>query len=76
MRELAAHDTALDNETAKRVLIDTTRWLEKRRLDEEERALTQRLRDGDENWRTVLLAKERRRAQPEAQENRRIGLTT
>jgi DNA primase len=76
LRELAAHDAALDIATARQVLIDTTRWLEKRLLEEEERALTQRLRDGDADWRSVLEAKKRRREQTELSDTDGVGILT
>jgi DNA primase len=76
LRELAAHDTALDAETASQVFQDTTRWLAKRQRAEEARALTQRLRDGDKDWRTVLAEKQRRHTQSGTKENYRVGLFT
>jgi hypothetical protein len=76
LRELAAHDTALDAETASQVFQDTTRWLAKRQRAEEARALTQRLRDGDKDWRTVLAEKQRRHTQSGIKENYRVGLFT
>jgi len=47
-----------------RILDDTIQWLRKRLRDEEGRALTRQLRDKNEDWRTVLEAKQRLRGQP------------
>jgi DNA primase len=76
LRELAASNTDLDIETASRILDDTIRWLRKHLRAEEGRALTQRLREGGEDWRAVLEAKQRLRARPEDREHRRIGIPT
>jgi hypothetical protein len=74
LRELAANSTGLDVDTATRVLSDTIGWLEKRKRSEEERALTQSLREGDEDWRAVFEAKQRLRARPQIREHRRVNI--
>jgi DNA primase len=74
LRELAASNTGLDIDTASRILSDTISWLRKRLRSEEGRALTQQLREGDEDWRAVLEAKQRLRAQPKVQEHRRMDI--
>jgi len=76
LRELATNNAELDVETATRILDDTVQWLRKRLRDEEGRALTQRLREEGEDWRTVLEAKQRLRGQPPRQENRRTTIAT
>jgi DNA primase len=74
LRELAASSTGLDIDTASRVLTDTIGWLKKRMRSEEERALTQRLREGGEDWRAVFEAKQRLRARPQVREHRRMDI--
>ncbi len=74
LRELAASNTGLDIDTASRILSDTISWLRKRLRSEEGRALTQQLREGGEDWRAVLEAKQRLRAQPKVREHRRMDV--
>ena len=76
LRELATNNAELDSDTASRILDDTIQWLRKRLRNEEGRALTQQLRDEGEDWRAVLEAKQRLRAQSVPQEHRRTGMTT
>jgi hypothetical protein len=74
LRELAASNTGLDLDTASRILSDTIGWLRKRLRSEQERALTQQLREGGEDWRAVFEAKQRLRARPNVREHRRMDI--
>jgi hypothetical protein len=70
LRELATSSAELDAETATRILDDTIRWLRKRLRGEQSRALTRRLRDADQDWRSVLEAKQQLRGRPEGPQRR------
>ena len=61
LRLLVADERELDEETAARVVEDTLRWLRRRRHREARRELTSKLRGGDQDWREVLVEKDRLR---------------
>jgi ribosome-binding protein aMBF1 (putative translation factor) len=60
LRSLAAGD-ALDEETALKTIDDTLHWLRRRRHKQEERALTEQLRDPDSDHQALLSAKDQHR---------------
>ncbi|MFQ5416932.1 MAG: DNA primase [Myxococcota bacterium] len=68
LRSLEAGDE-IDEATATRTIDDTLRWLRNRRRREERRALTERLRDPNTDWRAVLAEKQRHRAKCETPEH-------
>ena len=58
LRSLAASDE-MDETTAARTIDDTLAWLRRRRKKEAGRALTDRLRDPNSDWRELLAEKDR-----------------
>jgi DNA primase len=76
LRELAASELELDASTAARVLDDSLAWLRKRQRVQQERELTQQLREAGDDWRSVLEAKRRLREQPSVPNHPRIGHPT